>query len=401
MDNRLLSVIALALLAAACAEGVTDPDGGGDFVAVTSGFSHTCAFDVDGLAVCWGDDAAYQLGAGSQQPACGGFQIPCALEPVAVAGGSAWRSLAAGTTFTCGVAAGGEAYCWGRDESGQLGVSGPAHVCTIAPYGLRLDCREQPTPIASGARFAEIAAGDQHACALTDAGLAWCWGPNDDGRLGTGVVAPRSSPTPVAGDLSFAALTLGNRHTCALTPAGELFCWGSNAEGQLGAPAGDAPAPRAVLPELRFAEVAAGSRHTCAITLDGALYCWGSNTAGQIGDGSVGPQPALPTVVAVEGTAVGIGVGGEHSCAVTTDGAVWCWGGNAFGQLGDGTATTRPLPVRVQLGPRAVAVLPGWRHTCAIDRTGGVWCWGINTLGQLARGFISEGETVPGRVGPS
>ena len=382
------AVVSGCVAALACDGDAAGPVADRAYIAVSAGFSHTCALRADGGAHCWGDDAAFQLGAGTRPAPCGGFEIPCATEPVAVTGGVAFRAISAGTTFTCAIADDGRAYCWGRNDQDQLGVTGPEEPCDIPPYGLRLDCRETPTPIGGALRFTAIVTGDQHGCALDSGGRAHCWGTNGDGRLGTGTRDAHSQPAAVAGGRLYRMLTAGNRHTCGITITDELFCWGSSANGQIGAGTDDALSPRAVLPALRFTDVSAGGHHTCALTTDAETYCWGENSSGQLGNGSLA-SPVAPFVLGIP-PLTRLASGYEHTCGVTTAGSLLCWGDNVFGQLGDGTAERRLQPTPVSLPAPVQAVDGGWGHTCAVLGDESVWCWGIDTLGQLARGSTSE-----------
>lgn len=398
---RTVTRLVLAVVAVgACDSDATGPEGADDYVALGVGFSHACVVRDDGAAECWGDDAAFQLGQGTRQPFCPGFEIPCSPRPRPVSGALQWRDVDAGTAFSCGVTTAGAAYCWGLNTEGQLGVGGASQTCLVAPYALQIECRETPTPVAGDVAFVDIALGAEHACALSDAGEAYCWGENGDGRLGTGTADARTTPARVMHDVAFAQLALGNLHTCGIAGSGALYCWGSNSDGQLGDEGGNALAPRAVLPDQDFSDIAAGAHHTCALTTGGVTYCWGDNHAGQIGDGTIGASGVLPTMIATPSPLDVLGAGDQHTCGSTAQGVLYCWGSNAYGQLGDGTRDTRTVPTAVQLDADVIEVDGGWRHTCALDRGGTAWCWGLNTLGQLGNtASTSTPQPVPGPVG--
>jgi ELWxxDGT repeat protein len=142
--------------------------------------------------------------------------------------------------------------------------------------------------------------------------------------------------------------------------------------------------------ELRPDLMAAGYDHSCAIKDDGTVRCWGEGANGRLGYGGSADKssPTATSSLGTGRTAVDISAGGDHTCAVLDNGSVTCWGGNAFGQLGDGTTSSRTTPTQtLSLGRPAVAVEVGWYFTCALLDNGAVSCWGKNNQGQLGRGY--------------
>jgi alpha-tubulin suppressor-like RCC1 family protein len=200
------------------------------------------------------------------------------------------------------------------------------------------------------------------------------------------------------------AVSAGWRHTCAVTAGGRVKCWGANEHGQLGdGTTADSALPvEAALPAGAVATaIAAGYVHTCAVA-GGAVYCWGDNATGSLGDGTT-TQRTSPVRVGggiANATAVSAG-GGEnvgtpptfygHSCALRADGTISCWGSNESGQLGNSSFVQSALPVDVALpsGGVATAVSNGDRHTCAVI-SGGAWCWGRADFGQLGTGTTTN-----------
>jgi alpha-tubulin suppressor-like RCC1 family protein len=253
----------------------------------------------------------------------------------------------------------------------------------------------------AGAGQATLSGGDKHSCALSAAGGVRCWGKNDYGQLGEGTTTTRLSPIDVAGlGADVVAVTAGVRHSCALTGAGAVKCWGENFSGALGDGTTTdryEPVPVSGLSSGVVA-IAAGSSHTCALTSAGAVKCWGSNSSGQLGDGSggsVGSRRLRP--VDVKGLSTGvvaIGAAFVNSCARTSAGAVKCWGFNGTGQLGDGTTTERHTPVAVSgLSHDVVALAVGGSTNCALTSARGVKCWGHNHHGQIGDGTTTDRTT--------
>lgn len=239
----------------------------------------------------------------------------------------------------------------------------------------------------------QVAAGDQHTCAVDADGGAWCWGESTGGELGDGTGEPTAVPVRVAGDLVVSDLATGRYVTCALDVDGAPWCWGANGFAQLGDGTGgdggadaDRGVPAPVAGGLTGQALTAGQAHVCLLDASGAASCWGASSSGQLG--SDAGRTSVPVASAVELDLVALVAGGGHTCGLDGAGAAWCWGSNTFGQLGDGAPTNAgqaaPRPV---LGGIAFASLDaGHRHTCGVDVDGGVWCWGDGRDGQIGPG---------------
>jgi alpha-tubulin suppressor-like RCC1 family protein len=188
--------------------------GDSSFTAVTAGGWHTCGLTGSGAAYCWGHGNDGELGDGTSN---------WSSSPLAVLGGLTFASLATGFLHTCGLTIAGAAYCWGDNHWGELGNSA-CETCESAT----------PSAVSGGLSFVALASGWMHACGLTSDGVAYCWGNNESGQLGDGSSTQHSSPVRVTGGLTFGALAPGNQHTCGLTTTGVPYCWGDNGSGQLG-----------------------------------------------------------------------------------------------------------------------------------------------------------------------
>jgi alpha-tubulin suppressor-like RCC1 family protein len=288
------------------------------------------------------------------------------------------QAIAAGQYHTCAVTFGGGVKCWGWNNWGQLGDG------TNDSNSIPMDVSELDSGIQA------IGVGVDYTCALTSDGGVKCWGSNRYEQLGDGTDHDSSKPVDVNGlGSGVQAISVGYWHTCALTSEGGVKCWGSNGDGELG----DGTKHSSSMPvdviglSSGVQAIAAGGSHTCALTADGGVKCWGSNWGGQLGNGS-NINDFMP--VDVSGLSSGvqaIATGRSHSCALTAEGGVKCWGWNGDGQLGDGTNHISSTPVDVSgLSSGVWTIAAGGRHTCALAEGSVAMCWGWNGHGQLGDG---------------
>jgi alpha-tubulin suppressor-like RCC1 family protein len=267
-----------------------------------------------------------------------------------------------------------------------------------------------PTPISGlPSDISAITAGSDHACAISTEQSAWCWGTNTLGQLGDGTTVDRSTAAPVIGLTSgVSAISAGHGYSCAVKTDGSLWCWGTNYDGQLGD--GTETTQTTPVPVFGMSSgitgVSAGGNHTCAVKTDGSTWCWGYNVVGELGDGTAELIRLVPVSVKLPLGAKAVAVGYMHTCAIATDGSVWCWGDNRTGELGsatepcDATLCSNPNPTQVSgLPSEVVSITAAYLWTCALERDGTVWCWGQNADGQLGDGTLTA-RSLPKRVLP-
>jgi alpha-tubulin suppressor-like RCC1 family protein len=374
--------------------------------AVAAGGEFGCALLDDGRVRCWGANDRGQLGDGSTtfRPA----PVDVSGLPSAPARAVA---LAAGWAHACAVVSpGGQVWCWGDNTTGELGpgASGPFSTAAVQVTGIS-GVATPPTPssaptLAAGGGVAGTPpANFGHTCAVGAGGLA-CWGANGSGQLGDGSTTTSSTPRPVSAVVAATALSAGERHTCAVG-AGGLACWGANSSGQLGdgtTTQSSLPRPVSGLPTASF--LAAGRAFSCAIAGGTPqLLCWGDNGEGQVTTSP--PPPAIqPTPVAPSlggGFSPGLVTAGRaHACGLEPGSAtIKCFGANGQSQLTGAPSATGKVDVTLGgLVGTASAVVAGGDHSCALLTDGSVQCWGANDRGQTGTGQVGAAVGTPAVV---
>jgi alpha-tubulin suppressor-like RCC1 family protein len=242
---------------------------------------------------------------------------------------------------------------------------------------------------AGAGTFSAMAAGYDHSCAVTSTGGVQCWGSNTYGQLGDGSTTRRLTPAAVSGLSSgVTAVVAGGYHSCALMNDGSVKCWGQNESGKLG----DGTTANRLTPvavsglSSGINAIFLGVHHSCALTSAGAMKCWGDNSSGQLGDGTTTNRMTPINVTGLGSGVTAIAVGQYNTCAVVSGGAR-CWGLNEFGKLGDGTYTDRLIPTAVSgLSSGISSISTGFWHTCVVTTGGAAKCWGDNEFGELGDG---------------
>jgi alpha-tubulin suppressor-like RCC1 family protein len=370
---------------------------------VSAGAFHTCALRSDGAVECWGEGDSGQLGNGATANSS---------TPVMVSGLTNATQVSAAKYHTCAVRSDGTVWCWGMNDFGELGNNSTTNSST--PVQVR---GVGGTGYLTG--VSQVSANGKFTCALVSASQSVvCWGRNQSGQLGIGATDDNTHTTPATvvgvggvGTLgSVSAITTGANHACALISGGTVDCWGLDDHGQLGnggaIPGTDSARPTQVVGAggsgtlSGVDEISGGRMHVCARLDDGTIYCWGRNENGELGDGTTTSR-SFPVRSGEITTAVQISAGEYHSCARLQDGTAQCWGAAAYGQIGDGTTADTSTPVTV-IGSGGFGVLGGiaeisagggdinetddFEHTVALMNDGTVVSWGQNNYGQLGEG---------------
>jgi alpha-tubulin suppressor-like RCC1 family protein len=266
-----------------------------------------------------------------------------------------------------------------------------------------------------------LAAGGRHTCQVNEDGSVRCWGANEVGQLGNGLLGdgiaannPTRIPTLVLASPSnsnplttVVAVAAGSSHTCALLADGTVRCWGANGNGQLGnAALTNQRTPVTVItsantPLTTVVAITAAGSHTCAVLANGSVRCWGANGSGQLGIGTAGANQLTAVTVISSSTAltnvVAVAAGGNHTCALLAIGTVRCWGANIAGELGIGSVGGNQVNPAVAVSgfSTAVAITAGGSTTCALLANGTVRCWGANGSGQLGIGASGANQATP------
>lgn len=297
-------------------------------------------------------------------------------QPASAVLNDAATSLAVAGHHACALLTNGTVKCWGG--GGKLGNGNESTSTT-------------PVLVSNLSNVKQLAAGENHTCAIADAGV-FCWGGNTFGQIGNGSTAQALTPVSIPEAAGGLQMSGGFGHTCLVTAARTLKCWGRNENGEAGHLSQKTPILRPTdVPNMsNIKQVITGVRFTCVLTQAGKVQCWGRQYPND-------PENIFrPTPVEIGNLSEGVSAisgNGEHACALLQNGKVKCWGINNSGELGNGTTTNSATPVEVTGLTNATSIAAGRYHTCAIVSGGSVRCWGLNSQGQLGSGGYVNSST--------
>ncbi len=355
--------------------------------AVAAAVAHSLALKSDGTVWAWGLNSDGELGDGTTINR---------TTPVQVSGLSNITAVSAENGHSLALRSDGTVWAWGSNNVGQLGDGTTTNRTTPVQVGGL-----------SGVTITALAAGWIYSLALASDGTVWAWGSNNMGQLGDGTTTNRTTPVQVGGLSGVTAVASAYESSLALKSDGTVWAWVYNTHGELGdGTTSKRPTPVHVRGLSGVRAVAAGDRHGLAQKSDGTVWAWGVNSHGQLGDGTTTERhtPVLSQAAAVADIAASmsrISAGGLASLALAPDGTVWSSGDNTHGQLGDGTTTQRTSPVQVGGLSSVTAVSAGYsNYSLALRSDGTLWSWGSNLYGQLGIGDPSslDDETTPVQV---
>ena len=361
------------------ADSLTGPD---IKIATDKGWTVT-DYNNEGKLWSWGSNNYAMLGDNTGGGGAGDHSGDKSSPVQTIAGGTNWKlaTTKVSSDFSAGIKRDGTLWMWGNNYDGQLGDNS-------------VTLRKSPVQtVAGGTDWKQASSGIQHSAGLKIDGTLWTWGRNNGGQLGDNSVTSRSSPVQtVAGGTSWTQVACGANFTMAIKTDGTLWGWGANNYGELGDNTSTKKSSpvQTVAGGTNWKQVSSGTKHTAALKTDGTLWLWGYNNYGQLGDSTV-TKRSSPVQTVAGGTNWKQVAIGTSSGAIKTDGTLWLWGYNASGQLGDNSVTSRSSPVQTVAGGTIWKQIANvFLNSAAIKTDGTLWTWGYNAYGQLGDNSITK-----------
>jgi alpha-tubulin suppressor-like RCC1 family protein len=322
----------------------------------------------------WGWNYYGELGTDNTVPVSSPVQTIC--------GGNNWAAVACGYGHTAAIKYDGTLWLWGENYSGELGVNDA--VWHSSPL----------QTVCGGNNWSSVSCGATHTGAVKTDGTLWLWGENYSGQLGDNSTDDKSSPVQtVMGGNDWKQVTCGYAHTLAVKVDGTLWVWGINYRGQLGTnDTTYVSSPvQTIAGGTNWFQAHAGYTHSVAIKKDGTLWTWGGNNNGQLGNGTTNNSSSPAQTISNTNDWKFVSCASDNSVAIKSDGTLWIWGWNNYGQLGNNTTDAKSSPVETICGGNNwTTVDSGHQFTLATKSDGTLWAWGEGGSGQLGNGEILD-----------
>lgn len=318
----------------------------------------TCAAPTGSALYCWGLNTYGQLGDGS---------TTTRSAPTAVSGGHVFSKMAVEGNWTkCALKSDGSAWCWGRNNYGQIGD------------GTTTD-RPAPRGVTGGHQFVDLSNGTYTMCGLKASGQVWCWGRNHHGQVGDGTTTDRTTPTLVSGGHLFKKIVASVSTTCGIRTDDRIYCWGDNEDSEVGdGTTTDRTSPRATSGGYSYKELVRLTRGWGAIRTDNVMMAWGQSTYGELGIGSGSSVP-----VAISGVPANSNFryGGNVSYIFATNGNGYAAGNRRDGMVADGycNGSTNSAQTTYKLITGGLSwkdIQSSGDNTCGLATNGQAYCWG-------------------------
>ena len=307
---------------------VTTALGGSNWRQVSASNINVAAIKLDGTLWTWGQNSYGQLGINN-------VTSPICTPVTTFAGGTNWQQVSCGFNHISAVKTDGTLWIWGRNNSGQLGNN------TASDRGTPIET------FAGGGNWKQVSCGFQYTVAIKTDGTLWGWGQNNNGQLATFSTSIRYTPvTTIAGGWDWKQVSAGYFQTTAIKTDGTLWTWGTNSSISFSSLT---PATT-IVGGTNWKQVSSATNSVAAIKTDGTLWVWGLNNNGQLGINNVSNRNNPVTTFSGGSNWKQVDGGSQTFTAVKTDGTLWTWGKNSYGQLGDNTTTNRSIPVTTFVG---------------------------------------------------
>jgi alpha-tubulin suppressor-like RCC1 family protein len=316
----------------------------------------------------WGYNSQGQLGDGT---------IVNRSSPVQVGSLTNWFQASSGFNHSASVKLDGTLWTWGNGFSGRLGDNST-------------NSRSSPIQVGVLTNWAQVAAGVTHTASIKTDGTIWTFGGNTHGQLGDNTAVDKSSPIQVGALTDWYQVSAGNSYfTAAVKTNKTLWTWGRNQYGQLGQGINilvSRSSPVQVGFLTNWSYVSCGYQTTGAVKTDGTLWTWGRAAFGSLGTGSPNVSQSSPVQVGALTDWAQVSIGQFFGSAIKTNGTLWTWGSNYYGELGDGTRVDKSSPVQIGALTNWSQVSCGFDHTAAVKTDGTLWSWGRGLNGRLGTG---------------